>query len=366
MIFFNINGLRKILCNINSTQIFILSLFICVLFYAFEGLIGIDRFYHPDSSYYLKPTRIISFDQFIDNPKILIHRGYFILTHLLYDNYYFIILFNFILYSLTNVLIYQRIYKKYFIVLDNFRLFLLFYLFFLDPYRLHLSSHILKETCIIFIIIMLITSNSRIIKILSILLLEIFRKNSWVYLILFLTYSNLKKIVLFLNIKKIFKTKAMYYTSTIILIFIISFVLLSQIDQNTFNYTYNFMEAQYNKVFPMRPYDEVNQFKDFGFPLGFILKSITWPILLISGLFFLFVSSALFKILGFIMIINHLFVYLVTKKTYISFGLLIILLMLCIYTSSFTSFYRYSYIAIYSSLIYFFLNFEIDKIKKNL
>tara|TARA_B100000927_G_C16421980_1_gene451747 strand:+ start:247 stop:888 length:642 start_codon:yes stop_codon:yes gene_type:complete len=213
---------------------------------------------------------------------------------------------------------------------------------------------------------MLITSNSRIIKILSILLLEIFRKNSWVYLILFLTYSNLKKIVLFLNIKKIFKTKAMYYTSTIILIFIISFVLLSQIDQNTFNYTYNFMEAQYNKVFPMRPYDEVNQFKDFGFPLGFILKSITWPILLISGLFFLFVSSALFKILGFIMIINHLFVYLVTKKTYISFGLLIILLMLCIYTSSFTSFYRYSYIAIYSSLIYFFLNFEIDKIKKNL
>ena len=137
MIFFDINGLRKILCNINSIQIFILSLFICVLFYAFEGLIGIDRFYHPDSSYYLKPTRIISFDQFIDNPKILIHRGYFILTHLLYDNYYFIILFNFILYSLTNVLIYQRIYKKYFIVLDNFRLFLLFYLFFLDPYRLY-------------------------------------------------------------------------------------------------------------------------------------------------------------------------------------------------------------------------------------
>ena len=54
------------------------------------------------------------------------------------------------------------------------------------------------------------------------------------------------------------------------------------------------MESEYNKKFPIRSYDHVNQFKEFGFPVGFILKNITWPIFLISGLFIFFVSFLFF------------------------------------------------------------------------
>lgn len=359
-----INTIRNKLFYLNSIQIFILSFLICSFFYIFEGLMGIDRFYHPDSAYYLKPTRIITFAQFLENPKILIHRGYFILTHLLYDNYYFIIIFNFILYSLTNLLIYQKIFKRYFFEFNNYKLFILFYLLFLDPYRLHLASHILKETCIIFIIVTIISSNSKIIKLISILFLEIFRKNSWIYLLIYFTYTNFKKSIMFFNFQKVFYKKKHYFYSILITLLALTFFLASSFGQELLRDIYNFMESEYNKVFPMRSYDHVNQFKEFGFPIGFILKNITWPVLLITGLFIFFVSSGLFKLLGIVIIINHILVYTITKKTFLSFGLMIILIMLSVYTASFTSLYRYSYIALYGSLIYFFLNFNFEK-KKN-
>lgn len=356
MNFFNLDNVRYKLYKINSFKIFISSFLICALFYIVEGLFGIDRFYHPDSAYYLIQNRAINFIQLINNPKELLQSGYFIITHLLNYNYYLLIFLNFILYSLTNVLIYQKVFKKNFKSLSNLKLIFLFYLLFLDPYRLHLASHILKETIIIYIFITIIIFNLKIIKLLGILLLEMFRHNSWVYLLIFLTYSNIKKIL---------KKKSIYKIIILLIIFLSFFALFIQtgqdLSQSIFNFVMNKMELEYNKTFPMRPYDQVNQFKDYGFPLGFILKSITWPSLLISGFFIFFISSVLFKILGIIIILNHILVYIITKKTFVSFGLLIILLMLSVYTGSYTSMFRYSYIAIYSSVIYFFLNFNIKR-----
>jgi hypothetical protein len=119
-----------------------------------------------------------------------------------------------------------------------------------------------------------------------------------------------------------------------------------------------------NRQMPLRPYDNVIQFKEFDFPIGFILKNITWPLILFSGFFIFFVSSIFFKILGIIIIINNLLVYIIAKKTFISLGLIIILLMISAYTSSFTAMYRYSYIALYTSLIYFFLKLDLNNYKR--
>ena len=49
----NFTSIRNITSKLNSYQIFILSFLICLGFYSMEWLIGIDRFYHPDSLHYL-------------------------------------------------------------------------------------------------------------------------------------------------------------------------------------------------------------------------------------------------------------------------------------------------------------------------
>lgn len=358
MNFINLKNIKAKLYEFNSYQIFILSFTICLLFYSAEGLLGIDRFYHPDSLHYLSTINSQQPESFTDNPLIIFNTSYYTITNLFNDNYYLLVFINFILYSLTNVFIYQKVFKRYFYSLNNIKLIFLFYLLFLDPYRLHLASHILKETFLIFFMVMVLLSNLKIIKILSIIFMESFRPNSWIYLFIFFTYTN---------IKKFFNLKLMSMILVLILITLVFIVLTDQniykvIQTQFFNIISTIKTYYYNKM-PLRAYDHVNQFKDYGFPLGFILKNITWPIMLVSGFFIFFVSSSLFKFLGVIIFLNNVIVYIVTKKTFISVGLMIILVMISMYTSSYTSMFRYSYIAIYASVIHFFLNLNIKNIK---
>ena len=367
MNYLKLNNIKIKFYKFNSYQIFILSILICILFYSFEGIIGVDRFYHPDSAHYLSKFENYNLKSYIKDPLKIFSLTYYHITNLMGDNYYLLIFLNFILYSLSNVFIYQKVFKRYFDVLSNLKLVLLFYLLFLDPYRLHLASHVLKETFLIFFMIIVVLSNIKIVKFFSVLILECFRPNSWIYVFIFFTYSNIKKI--FKTIKKIHKIDLIFKIITfIILLSILFFFIKAQ-------FFYDFIQSEIeniivimqnfdNRQMPLRPYDNVIQFKEFDFPIGFILKNITWPLILFSGFFIFFVSSIFFKILGIIIIINNLLVYIIAKKTFISLGLIIILLMISAYTSSFTAMYRYSYIALYTSLIYFFLKLDLNNYKR--
>ena len=357
MKFLNLNIEKNKVFNLNSLQIFIFSFLICLSFYALEGLLGIDRFYHPDSEYYLNFYSNIEFKDYLDDPFKVFKVDYLLITNLFNNNYYLLILLNFILYSLTNILIYQKVFKRYHKRLDNLKLFFLFYILFLDPYRLHLSSHILKETFIFSFIILIILSNKNIIKLLSIIFIDSFRPNSWIYVLIFITYSNIKKLL---------KPKIIYAILVLIVLSIACIILTDQSLNKIIHYQFeniiSTLKEYYNREMPVRVYDHVPDFKNYGFPVGFILKNITWPIMLLSGFFMLYVSSLIFKLLGIIMLLNNFLIYFITKKTFISIGLLIILVMISVYTSSFTSMFRYSYIAIHSSIIYFFLNLNIKNL----
>ena len=274
-------------------------------------------------------------EDYIKSPKIIFYNTYYNITNLFNDNYYLLILFNFFVFSLTNILIYQKVFKKYFSKLSNIKLLLLFYLLFLDPYRLHLASHILKETCLIFIMILMITSKMHIFKISCIWLLEIFRPNAWIYSLIFFTVHNIKNFFTVRISNNIFSniSKKMIFSAIFILIIFIYFFSkdLAIFIKTEFKQLTQLMLKYYNKEMPLRSYDNVAQFKDYGFPLGFILKNLTWPLLLISGLFGIFVTSVLFKFLGIILIINNIFVYFITRNTFISLGLLIVILMIHLY-----------------------------------
>jgi hypothetical protein len=346
---------KKDLFYLNSISFFLISFLICIIFYLLEGLIKIDRFYHPDSLHYLHFTNITVFNIDFKNILNLRSSGYYILSILFKNNYFGLIILNFILYSLTNLLIYRFIFKRYILNLEDKKLYYLFFLLFLDPYRIHLACHVLKETFLIFIMVLMITSNIKLIKILMVAALEIFRAGSVVYVFIFLRSSYLKIIFFLVLMLTIIITLSLFFNQ----------YFFEEI-KTFFLKIYNNLVIYHYRDMSSRDYDHISTFRDYNFIQGFLLKNITWPLMFLSGTFIFFVSSKLFQFLGIIIIINHILVYLITKKTFINLGLLFVVITVSMYTSSYTAMFRYSYLALYFSMIIFFLNFEIKSLNKNM
>jgi hypothetical protein len=347
--------LKKNFFYLNNFSFFLLSFLICIIFYLIEDLIKIDRFYHPDSFHYLHFNDLEVFN--INYKNILNFRGlgYYIISILFKHNYLGLIIINFIFYSLTNVLIYQFIFKKYIFAVEEKKLYFLFFLLFLDPYRIHLACHVLKETFLIFIMVLIIISNIKLIKILMIFALEIFRASSIVYILIFFRPSYLKKLF--------------FFTIIFILIIALSLVIDSYFFEKVkllVTKIYNLLQHYHYRDMSNRDYDHINTFKDNYFIHGFLLKNITWPLMFLSGTFIFFVSSKLFQFLGIIIIVNHILVYFITKKTFINLGLLLAVITISAYTTSYTAMFRYSYLALYFSIILFFFNFEIKSSNKEI
>jgi hypothetical protein len=349
------NFYKKDLFYLNNIFFFLISFLICIIFYLLEGLIKIDRFYHPDSLHYLHFTDISVFNIDFKNILNLRSAGYYILSILFKNNYFGLIILNFVLYSLTNLLIYRFIFKRYILNLEGKKLHCLFFLLFLDPYRIHLACHVLKETFLIFIMVLMITSNTKLIKILMVVALEIVRAGSVVYFFIFLRSSYLK-IIFFL---------------VLFLAIIISISLFFNpyfFDGTKFLFLkiFNNLEVYHYRDMSNRDYDHISTFRDYNFIQGFLLKNITWPLMFLSGTFIFFVSSKLFQFLGIIIIINHILIYFIAKKTFVNLGLLLAVITISAYTSSYTAMFRYSYLALYFSMILFFLNFNIKSLNKNM
>ena len=362
---------KNLFLKINLLNFFFISLAICLLFYTLEGLFNIDRFYHPDSKdHYLNPKEMLpTFQKNYFNPFIFLNYGYHYFSKLLNHNYYLLIFSNFIFYSLTNLIIFEKVFKK-FLKNKNLYIVVLFYLLFLEPYRLHLTCHVLKETLLIFILTTFIFVKSFLIKIFFFILLEFVRKNSIVYLLIFLSYNFIKKNILYVN-KYLnnysFKNKKIYINLLLLILIIIFFYNYSfvfEFAKSIFNKIYYLFRVYFFSDMQSRNYDNLTNFQEYGYHIGFWLKLLTWPLLYLSGFFLFFTTSILFKILGLIIIINHYLVYKLTKKTFITLGLFLIIIFISIFSTSYTAMYRYSYIGYYIALVYFFFNLNFN-LRKN-
>ena len=203
--------------------------------------------------------------------------------------------------------------------------------------------------------VLMITSNIKLMKILMVIALEIFRAGSVVYVFIFLRSSYLKIIFFLVLILTIIITLSSFFNQ----------YFFEEI-KTFFLKIYNNLVIYHYRDMSNRDYDHISTFRDYNFIQGFLLKNITWPLMFLSGTFIFFVSSKLFQFLAIIIIINHILVYLITKKTFINLGLLFVVITVSMYTTSYTAMFRYSYLALYFSMIFFFLNFEIKSLNKNM
>ena len=356
----------KNLLEVNSFKIFIGSIIICIFFFYFERLIGIEQFYHPDSLYYLKNHN--NYSNFVNHPEKILFTGYHFLARILNYNYLYLIILNFIIFGLTNILVFNLLLKNNLLNFNKLQVLIYSSILFFDPYRLHLTGHVLKETILIFLIISFLCFKNLFIKTIFFFLSLFIKKNIIFYYFIFYADNLIKK---FFKIKK----KIIYVYILILLIFLIFlfFYEFNYFDKehfSIFNYFFaskaNFfetLEIWHYRDMTGREYDNIPNFQNVSFPLGLIYKIIAWPVLIFSGIFLFLTNSFLFKILGFMMIYLNVGIYYLTKKTYMSYGLLVLLILISIYSTTFTSYFRYSYVAIYCAIVFFFSNFS--KCQKN-
>ena len=351
--------LKKNLFKVNSYKIFFISIITCILFFYFERLIGIDQFHHPDSLYYLKKHE--TYSHFVDNPGRILFTGYHYLARILNYDYLNLIILNFILFGLTNLLVYNLVFKNDFLNLNKFQIFLLGTILFLDPYRLHLTGHILKETILIFLILSFLYFKSFFIKVTFLFLSIFIKKNIIFYYLIFYTDDLVKR---FFNIKN----KIIYiYIAILITILIFLFFYKFETFEGQYFSVFNYfvgpntsfletLEIWHYRDMTGRGYDNIPNFQNVSFPLALFFKITVWPLLIFSGFFLFFTDYFLFKILGFMMIYFNIVIFYLTKKSYLSIGLAILLILISLYSTTFTSYFRYSYVAIYCAIVFFLNN----------
>lgn len=373
----------------NQKYLFILFITILSCFYIYSFLyferrvLGITNSYHPDSLYYFNNFRIISFLSFknsvFENLSFLYN---YFFSNLLYPSlinliyeinqyiislenfsyfhqtvYRYIIKFNIIIHLFLNILIINIYLRKF--EFDSYKfkniLFLTIILFL--PYRCHLTVNILKDGLILFSLVVFLTNQNIFYLALSFIMATPLRFGAIIYFILFLDYRKFDKKIL---------------ATLLILIIVVLTFLFFKIIYNNYDHTYRdiiisfkeFLKARNVADLGGRSFDEVPNF--FQYQAGSLIRGLVWPFLFLSGGFALFTKSYLFYYLAIEIIFIQILFYYFYKKSIISINLIIVLIIIGIYTNTFTSYFRYSYIAFYISILISFLgaNYSNKLIKK--
>ena len=348
------------------------AIYIYFFLYFERRIIGISPQYHPDSVYYFESFsnyKSLTFKQSLFNnikhffDHFFSNTFYLSIINLIYELhaqvtsikslsffhntfYRYVISFNIFFHLILNLLILNYYFKQLkSSAFDHKNLLFLLIILFL-PFRCHLTVNILKDSLILFTLVIFLTYQNIYSLIISFVLVTPFRFGAIIYYILFLDYRKFDK-------------KMFISLSVLILIFLL--VLFFRNIYNDYGYTHQdllisikeFLKARNIAELGGRQFDEVPSF--YEYKTGSLIRSVTWPVLFLTGSFALFTKSYLFYYLAFEILIIQIIFFYFFRRTLITINLVIVLMLIGIYTNTFTSYFRYSYIAFYiSSLICFF------------
>ncbi len=255
--------------------IFILSIAFCVVLLMVERMVGIGWDYHPDAKYYLKTVETVATVVTTDsnhNPLFSLFFKSFLyqeIVDILGNNLAYAIIFNVILYAITNVGLVTFYYKNK-VSKNNNILLLLFILVVLNPYRTHLAVHVLKDTLIVFSLVF-VALGSRVVSLTSLAVLYFTSIRSLVYLVAFFSFTKRSTLLL-----SIFSIAALSIKPEI-------FTTLLDLGQVNMNF---------------REYDLIPNFINYE-SLGPFMRFIIWPFFSLTGLFAVFNPYSLFMPVAF-------------------------------------------------------------------
>lgn len=339
-----------------SLIIFFFCFFLGIFFlYLERKILGISSTFHPDSKWYLNTYTIYSYLSFnlsltknLLNYLKFFHEGSVYssiinLSHELknlkilnYNNgYRNLILLNILLYSITNVLIMNKYLKYFHNKQKNYFFLISIIIFILLPYKLHLSVHVLKESFIFFFFVIYILYQSNISALVSLIFGTSFRFSFALYYLIFFNFKNLFKINKFMYLLLIFLL--------LIAIYYFKIYETRNYQENLFQSFLTLVNERHLNIMDGRDFDNIPHFNDYNY--GFIYRSIVWPIIFLSGGFIFFTDNIFFKLLGAEILILQIITWICHKKLIINVGIILFLIIVSLWVNTFTSFYRYSYLA---------------------
>jgi|UPI0003F80406 hypothetical protein len=303
-----------ILKKIKVPHFFLISILFSLLVLSIERLVNINYDYHPDALTYLNNPIEDLIAGIYKNPLKILGNFYYIWVFFFNVNKIVLIILNIFLYALTNSIMFsliKEIYRKKGWLYCISVLIIIF-----DPYRAHLSVHILKDTLIIFSLVLFLFSSSKIISSFGLILGFMLRLGFFVYLPIVLIYLN-KKNLIFLTL------------GILVLFWFFWDVILSGISSG----------QKIDMAF--RDFDRVYNFVEIGYPLGDIMRSLTWPVIRLTGLAVLFHPIYLLFLFQTVAL-TYLFF---ANKNYLNYKIIffiISLVGLAIVTSGYNSYLRWS------------------------
>ena len=292
----------------NPFLIFSLSILACLFVLSIERLTGIGWDFHPDANTYITIS-----NGAVSNFDVQSYFGalFFALVDMMNSEVWMLITFNIFVYSITNVTV-ANFFKKH-TGLHKKQIWILFLLVIFNPYRTHLSVHVLKDTLIIFGMVYFFTSS---------------KIYSWIFLLL--SYSVSHRTVIYLV--------AILNKKNLIII-MIPIVFFISIQPEGFLSSILSAKDQVNMTF--RDFDKVPNFFELGV-LGAIIRAIVWPFLYLTGIFFLLSPTIMYlpiAIGSFSLQFWHFKQYgrpVLCFQVYLAMGILAFMV------SGFTSFIRYT------------------------
>lgn len=299
----------------NKSICFLLSIVFSTITLLMERLFEIGVFFHPDSRTYLVETPLY-WETIKQDPLFVFNNGYFVLTYFVSQKASVLIMINMIAFAVTNIFLLNKFndHKLQVAGVTKSTLFYSSFLFFLviyNPYRLHLSVHVLKDSLILLFLVLLFVApkRSKIIWFAQLLLLRIF---SLSYLILFL------------------KGRMLYWFLFFLAIIIIVF------GDNVSNFFLEWNDKDLN----FREGVRVPSFQGLGM-IGVVIRMIVWPILMLTGFFIFLTPSLLLLPIAFGSFVLQIWSLVYLKRpavTLSAFGLLALIAGL---VPGFTSYQRY-------------------------
>jgi hypothetical protein len=224
-----------------------------------ERAIGIAWDYHPDAvTYVTLSSKFIA--EIVEPPLFIFNRIHFALMYGLGESVVAMTALNMLVLAFTNVLIFHALKDR--ISQQSAWVLVLFLVFLLNPYRLHLATTVLKDTLIIFCLALVLTQRAW-----------------WAWVLPLLMW----------------RVAALFYLSTVLpkrWLIAAGLAVLVMLAVNL-PVVLEFAQGTNTTNMRFRSYDDVPNFADLGL-VGTVLRMLVWPLMSVTGVFVFFSSSWLF------------------------------------------------------------------------
>lgn len=282
------------------------SLCMSLLTLAAERMLGIGWDYHPDSVTYATKSKEMAAAVLAGGYQDLVNNGYYLFAALLDENIGLITFANMIFFALANCILYSM-HREH-----SGRGFALFLLLALNPYRLHLSTTLLKDSLVILLLVFSARSALRFLMTLplqmAVRLGTVFYSPIWIRPKHLLPLALLAAFALAWAGEDIRRV-----------------LLAANAEQMVF-----------------RSFDLIPTFQDLGL-VGVCLRGLIWPLLAWSGLFALISPAPEYAIVALGSFATQIYCFRVFGGPRLPVGVFLGLASLAMFVTGFTAYIRYAY-----------------------